>query len=135
MNSAAPSRRMISPNVATYQLVRRSRSRTSRWIPMRDELASVAKTVSGSPQCLNQLDRVLVVDLAPQPAYENLEHVRERIVVLVPDVRGDRGAIDDLAFVQHEELEQRELLGCQLDWLSRASYPVCVEVNFQVRDP
>src|SRR3954468_12675855 len=125
---------MMSAKVATYQMVRRSRSLTSRWIPSRDELASVAKAISGSANCLNQLDRIFVVDLAAEPSYQHLEHVGERIVVLIPDVRRDRGAIDHLPGVQHEEFEQRELLGRQLDLVSGAAHSLGVKIHLEVGD-
>src|SRR3954469_22289715 len=125
---------MMRPNVATYQMVRRSRSRTSRWMPSRDELASVAKAISGSANRLNQLDGIFVVDLAAQPSYQHLEHVSKWIVVLIPDVRRDRGAIDHLSGVQHEELEQRELLRRQLDLVSRAAHSLGVQIHHEVGD-
>ena len=105
----------------------------SRWIPWR-ELASVAKAVSGSSHSLDQFFRVVVVDLAAQAAHENLEHIRERIVVLVPDVRRDGGTVNDLTVMDHEKLEQRELLGGQLYRVSRAAHSVGVEIDLEIRD-
>jgi hypothetical protein len=37
-----------------------------------------------------------VIDLAAQPAHQHIEDVGERVVIVVPDVSRDRGAIDDL---------------------------------------
>src|SRR5438105_9721459 len=108
-NRPPPSRTMISPKVATYQIVSRSRSRTRRWMPSRDEVASIAKAIPSAAHCLDQLDRKFVIDLPAQAAHQHLEHVREGIVVLVPHVGGDRRAVNHLAVVQHEELQQREL--------------------------
>src|SRR4051812_34420702 len=108
MNRPAPSSAMISPKVATYQIVSRRRSRTRRRMPSRDELASVAKAISGAPHRLNQLFGILVVDLATQPSHQHFEDVGERVVVLVPDVRRYRRAIDDLPMMENEEFEQRE---------------------------
>src|SRR4051812_3037700 len=125
---------MMRPNVATYQMVRRSRSLTSRWMPSRDELASVAKAISGSANRLNQLDWIFVVDFAAEASYQHLENVGERIVVLIPDVRRDRGAIDHLSRVQHEELEQRELLRRQLDLVSGAAHSLSVQIHLEVGD-
>src|ERR1700694_723603 len=90
----APRRRMISPKVATYQNVRRRRSRTRRWMPPREESASVTKPVSGASHCLKELRCIFVVDLAPKAPHQHLEYVGEGVVVLIPDVGGDRGAID-----------------------------------------
>src|SRR6476661_4311943 len=109
-NKPAPRRRMISPKVATYQIVRRSRRRTRRCIPTRDEFASITEAVSSAADGLNQLVRVVVVDFPPQASHQDLEHVRERIVIFVPHVRRDCCAIDDLSAMEHEELEQGELL-------------------------
>src|ERR1700730_7613087 len=133
-NKPAPRSRMMSPNVATYQIVRRNRSRMSLWIPDRDEVASIAKTISGAAHRLDQLDGVLAGDLPAQPPYQHLEHVREGIVVFLPDVRGDRRSIDHLPVMKHEELEQRELLCRQLDRFSRASHAVGFEIHLEIRD-
>src|ERR1700693_5737644 len=94
----APRSRMISPKVATYQNVRRRRRRTRRCMPPRDESASVTKPVSGASPCRNELRWILVVDLAAQAPHQHLEHVRERVVVFIPDVGGDRRAIYHLPF-------------------------------------
>src|SRR6202048_2919287 len=105
-----PRSRMISPKVATYQNVRRRRRRTRRWMPLREESASVTKPVSGASHCLNQLRWIFVVDLSPQPPHQHLEHVREGVVVLIPDVGGNCRAIDYLSLVQDKKLEQCKLL-------------------------
>jgi hypothetical protein len=124
----------MSPNVATYQIVRRSRSRISRWIPDGDEVASIAKTISGAANRLDQLDGVVVVDLPAQPPHQHLEHVREGIVVLVPDVRGYRRPIDHLPMMKHEEFQQRELLRCQLYLFSSAPHAMGFEIDLEIRD-
>ena len=61
----------MRPNVAPYQIVRRSRSRMRRWIPSRDEVASIAKTIPGAPHGLDQLDGVLIVDFATEPPHQH----------------------------------------------------------------
>src|SRR2546423_3280233 len=104
-NSPAPSSTMIRPSVATYQMVSRSRRRMRRWIPSRDEVASVAKAIPGAAHCLDQLDGEVVVDLPAQASHQHFEHVRERIVVLVPYVGRNRCPIDDLPMMKDEELE------------------------------
>src|SRR6266481_5471908 len=125
---------MMSPNVATYQIVRRNRSRTSRRIPSRDEVASIAKTISGAADRLDQLDGVVVVDLPAQPPHQHREHVREGIVVLVPDVRGYRRPIDHLPVMKHEKLQQRELLRRQLDLFPGTPHAVGLEIDLEIRD-
>src|ERR1700741_1952762 len=131
-NRPPPSSTMISPKVATYQIVSRSRSRIRRWIPSRDDVASIAKAISGAAHRLDQLRRKLVVDLAAQAAHKHLEHVGEWIVVLVPDVSGYRRPVDNLPVVKNEELEQRELFRRQLNRFSRASHALGLQINFEI---
>ena len=50
-----------------------------------------------------------LVDLAAEPLDHHVDHVGHGLKWRVPDVLGDRGAADDLAGVQHQELEQGEL--------------------------
>src|SRR5882724_5729672 len=133
VNSPAPRSTMISANVATYQIVSRSRSRTRRWRPSRDEVASVAKAISGAAHCLDQLDGEFVVDLPAQAAHQHLEHVGEWIVVLVPDVGRDGSPVHDLPVMEHEKLEQREFFGGQLDWLPGAPYALRLQIDLEVR--
>src|SRR6266516_1600673 len=114
-NNPAPRSSMMRPRVAPYQIVRRSRSRMRRWIPSRDEVASIAKAISGAAHGLDQLYRILVVDLSAQTPHQHLEYVREWVVVLVPDVCGNRSAIDDLTVMEHKKFQQREFFRRQLD--------------------
>ena len=97
---------MIRPKVATYQIVSRNRSRTRRWMPSRDEVASIAKAISGAAYRLDQLEGKFIVDLSAQSPHQYLEHIGKWVVVFIPDVRGDCRAVHHLAPVQHEELEQ-----------------------------
>src|SRR5438132_5328311 len=133
-NKPAPSKTMISPNVATYQIVGRSRRRTRRWRPSRDEVASIAKAIPGSAHSLDQLDGKFVVDLAAQAPHQHLEHVGEWIMILVPHVSRDGCAVNDLAVMEHEELEQRELLGGELDRLPGATNALRLKINLQIRN-
>ena len=73
---------------------------------------SCAEPVTGPAQCVNQLDVEPVVDLSAETPDEHLEHVGERIVVVVPHVRGDRRPIDDASAVTHQTLEEREFFRC-----------------------
>src|SRR6266480_7448698 len=104
-NKPAPRSSMMRPNVAPYQIVRRSRSRMRRWMPSRDEVASIAKAIPGAPHGLDQLYRILIVDLPAETPHQHLEYVRKWVVVLVPDVCGDRSAIDDLAGMEHKKFQ------------------------------
>src|ERR1700737_4851793 len=128
----APRSRMISPNVATCQNVRRRRRRTRRWMPLREESASVTKPVSGASHCLNQLRRIFVVDLAPQAPHQHLEHIGEGIVVLIPDVGGNCRAIDHLSLVQDKKLEKGKFLCRELYGFSGAPHPLRLQIDFEV---
>src|SRR6266550_1762833 len=133
-NKRAPGGSTMRPRVAPYQIVRRSRSRMRRWIPSRDEVASIAKAIPGAPHGLDQLYRILIVDLPAQTPHQHLEYVRERVVVLVPDVSGNRSAINHLPVMKHEEFQQRELLRRQLDRLPRAPHPLAIEIDLEIRN-
>src|SRR5439155_5785578 len=127
----APSRTRIAPKVARYQAVRPRRRRASG---CRAIARSVAKAVAGAPQRMDQLRLEGIVDLAAQPPNEHLEHVRERIVIVVPHVRGDRRAVDHLAAMEDEELEQRELFRRQLHRLPAALHAARREIHLQILD-
>src|SRR6476646_7787336 len=127
-----PSRGMMRPKVATYQIVSRSRSLTSRLRSGRAVVASVAKAISGAAYRLDQLDGILVVDFPAQTPHQHLEHIGERVVVFVPDVGGDGGAIDHLAVMQNEKLEQGEFLRRQLDLPPGAPHSLCFQVDLEV---
>src|SRR5438105_1049993 len=132
-NSPTPSSRTIRLNVATYQIVSRSRSRTRRWIPSRDDVASLAKAIPVAAHCLDQLDRKFVVDLPTQATHQYLEHVGERIVVFVPHMGSNCSSIDDLSMMENEEFEQRKLLSRQLNRLAGASHALRFQINFEIR--
>ena len=85
-------------------------------------------------QGVNELGVVAVVDLAAQTAHEHLEDVGERIVILVPDMRGDRGAIHDLVAMTHETFEKRKFLRGQLDVPSGAPDTMAAQVHLEVGD-
>ena len=123
---------MIVPNVARYQIVRRIRRRMSRCNPLRDEVASIAKAISGAAHSLDQLVGKLVVYLSAQAPHQHLEHVGKGIMILIPDVCGDRGSVDHLSMVQHEKLEQRKLFCGELDGFSTATDTLSVEIYFQI---
>src|SRR5206468_12785351 len=110
-NKPPPSTPRIKVNTPAYSRVSRSRRRVSGL----GRRTSGPEPVARAAQRRDQLGLVPVVDLLAQPPHQHLEHVGEGIVVVVPDVAGDRGAVQDLALVQHEQLEQGELLGRQRD--------------------
>src|SRR5689334_11426944 len=102
-NRPPPNRTRMRPNVAAYQMVRRKRMRVSGCIGR----CSLAEPISRAAHRVDQPRREAVVDLAAQPPDEYLEHVGERVVVVVPHVRGDGRAIHHLALVLQEKFEQR----------------------------
>ena len=51
------------------------------------------------------------IELAPQPLHVDVDDVRQRIVVLVPDVLGDVRAADDVARAADEVFEEGVFLG------------------------
>ena len=63
----------------------------------------------------NQRVRRAVVEFPSQALDVDVDHIRERIVELVPDVLGDVGPADDLAGVARQVLEQRVLARRQVD--------------------
>src|SRR5258707_1749671 len=92
--SPTPSRARMMQNVTTYQAVSWSRSRSAGGRIMLS-IASETESVSGAAHGVNQFRLEAVVDLPAKSSDENLEHVGEWIMILVPHVRSDRRSIDD----------------------------------------
>src|SRR5881409_1824327 len=78
-SSPPPSRARIDTKIPAYHAVSRSRRRASDCI----SAASGAEPVPGAAQRRDQLRLEAVIDLAPQARDEHLEHVGERVVVVV----------------------------------------------------
>src|SRR6266487_1625877 len=129
-NSPTPSTRSTSPNTPAYQAVSWSRSRASCSISAR----SRPEPVAGAAQRRDQLGLEPVVDLAPQAADEHLEDVGEGVVVIVPHVGRDRGAIEHLSRVGDEQLQQRELLGGESHGAAAPTYLARCDVDLHIRD-
>src|SRR6185436_20507200 len=73
-----------------------------------DELSmNSAEDVALSAACRDQRRLAGAVELSPQPLHINVDDVRERIVLIVPDMLGDIAPPDHLARVPREEFEQR----------------------------
>ena len=53
------------------------------------------------------------IELPAEPLDMHVDHIRQRIVVVVPDVLGDVAAADDVPGAPREVLEQRVFLGAQ----------------------
>src|SRR6478672_442068 len=79
-------------------------------------------------------DLLAAVDLASQSAHVDVDQVRERIVVVVPNVRVDLGAGDDAAGVPHEVLEQRVLLRGEVDLALTTTGRVTPRIDDEVGD-
>src|ERR1051325_3838109 len=88
----APSSTSTSVSTPAYQAVSWSRNRARGGLIR----ASCAEPVARAAQCGDQLRLEAIVDLAPQPPDQDVQQVGKRIVVIVPHVRGDRRAVEDL---------------------------------------
>src|SRR5260370_12662950 len=110
-NSPAPSNPRMTVKIPAYQNVRRSRSRPSSLTG----IGSRAEAVARPAQRGDQLGLEAIVDFPAQPTHQHLEDIDEGVVVVVPHVRRDGRAIEHLAGVQHEQLEQGERLGAERD--------------------
>src|SRR5204862_4007517 len=129
-NNPPPRRASTSTNTPAYQAVSWRRSHASGCITG----TSRAEPVTRAAQRRDQLRLEAVVDLAAQAADQYLEHVGEGVVIVVPHVRGDGGAIEYAALMQHEQLEQDELLRAQRDRPAAAPHLAGAQVDLQVRD-
>src|SRR5205807_7244053 len=130
-NNPPPRRASTSTKTPAYQAVSWRRSRASGCITG----TSRPEPVSRAAQRCDQLRLEAVVDLAAQAADQHLEHVGEGVVIVVPHVCRDRGAIEHAPLMEHEQLEQRELLRAQGDRPPAALHLAGAEVDLQVRDP
>src|SRR6267143_4250666 len=128
--SPPPSSARMSPNVPAYHSVRRTRSRVSGCMtPLGPE------AVAGAPHRVDQLGLEGVVYLPSEATDQDLEHVGERVVILVPDERGERGAVHHLALLAGEALEQGEFLGRQVDVRVVPPHRAGAEIQLEIRDP
>src|SRR5262245_32329533 len=81
-----------------------------------------------------QLQRMSLIYLAPQPLHINLDQVGERIEVFLPYVFGDLGAADDLAGSSRQIFEERVLFRGQLDLTSATTDLARPRVNAEIGD-
>src|SRR5947208_7353971 len=65
-----------------------------------------SKSITAMP---NRFDGGIRAELLPQPPDADLDHVRARVEVVAPDVREQPLSADDLAFVEHQVVEEPEL--------------------------
>lgn len=84
---------------------------------------------------MDQLEVEAVVDLRPQAADGDFHHVGVVVEVHVPDQRDDLRPGDDVAVAPHQQVQQGELLGRQVDPHPAAEGPVAAGVQLQVGDP
>src|SRR5262245_46424002 len=125
-NRPVPSSSRMRPKVAPYQAVSPSRSRAS------GRASLGAKAVPHPAHGVDQRRLEAVIHLASQPPHQDLEHVGERVMVVVPHVRRDRGPSHDGAGVRDQHLEQCELLRRQLDRGVAAPYAARGQVYLEV---
>src|SRR5215813_10414842 len=118
-----------NPNTETYQKVIRARILLSTCA-----LQLLREHVALSPPRVNERGGEALVQLLAQSSDVNIDHVRERIKVLVPDMLGDLTAGYDHSSSQHKELEKRVLFRRQIDDASAPGYGVTRSVQREVRN-
>src|SRR5437016_1131322 len=128
-NSPLPNNTSTSTSTPAYHAVNWSRRRASGSISDR----SRAEPVPRAPQRRDQLGLEPVVELAAQAPHQHLEHVGEGVVIVVPHVRRDGGAIEHLSRMGDEQLQQGEFLGAQGEGAAAAADPPRGEIDLQVR--
>src|SRR3972149_3077295 len=109
--TAAPVTTRMTPRARGNHRVRRQRA-----VPN----TSSPQGVSGAPHRADQISVVAPVDLTAEVGDVHVDQVGVRRVVIAPDVVQYLGTGDDAALVAHEELQQGELLGAEVDSLFRA---------------
>src|SRR6266566_4197232 len=127
-NSPPPKSARMDRKTPTYHAVSRSRRRASECISAGSRPEAIARAARRP----DQLRLEAVVDLAPQPPDQHLEQVGKRIMVVVPHVRSNRGAIEHPPLVQHEQLQQGELLRAERDRPAAALHLAGAEVDLEV---
>lgn len=95
-------------------------------------LALDAEAVTGTAKRVDQLRIEFIVDFPSETTNQNLENVREGIMILVPHMGGDCRTIDYDVLVRREELEERKLLCRQLDVLPSATDTPPGQINLEV---
>src|SRR5229473_148686 len=130
-NSPPPSSARIDTKIPAYHAVSRSRRPASDCI----SAASGTEPVAGPAQRSNQLRLEAVVDLASQPSDQHLEQVGKRVMVVVPHMRGNGGAVEDAAPMQHEQLQQGELLRTEGNRPAAALHLAGPQIDFEVGNP
>src|SRR5262249_8337548 len=83
---------------------------------------------------VNQLRLEIVVDLSTKSSYQDLQDVRKRVVIVVPDMSGDRRAIDHLPLVPSEKLEQSKFFRGQSDLSLRTLHLAGLQIDSESRD-
>src|ERR1043166_6140166 len=81
---------------------------------------------------MDELHVEAVVDLAAESPHQHFEDVGKGVVVVVPDVRRDGGALDDLPGMPQQKLEEREFLGSQRNRSAAAADGPRADVYFEV---
>ncbi len=122
----------MTENVAAYQTVSRVRTRFTLLSLEATDPGLYAKPITRSSQGLKELRLEVVIDLPAQSPHEHFEHVGERIVVIVPHMRSDRSAIDDMPCVKCETFQKTEFLGGKLDFTSGAFDLLRADVDLEV---
>src|SRR3979411_731932 len=88
-------------NSTAYHSAMRSPNARANWL-------WGSKDITDAADGVQQLRLERPVDLVAQPAHEHIDDVGLRIEVVVPDLRQNHCARNDMAGVAHQVFEQRE---------------------------
>src|SRR3974390_208587 len=102
-----------------------------------DEVSVLARSTEAVPDAANGMDQrigLLVVDLAAHPPDIDVDDIRRRIEVEVPDVLEQHGARDHASFVAHQIFQKLELLRQEIDLLAVPAHRPRYQVDGEVAD-
>src|SRR5258707_2695149 len=89
--------------------------------------------VAHAPHVVDQLAAVRIIDLCTQAANSDIDYIRIAVEVDVPNLLCYQRARQNLACAPHEQQQQVEFLGGQVDALTAAAYPVPRQIDLEVR--
>src|ERR1700759_3127758 len=90
--------------------------------------------VAGTADGVDEFDVAVAIDDAAQPSDVDLDEIRERIELFVPDMFGDLLAPHHASRIDGEIFEQRVFLGRQLQLAASARAAMRARVEAQIAD-
>src|SRR5438552_17113582 len=96
---------------------------------------SGCEDVSLAPPRMEERPLETHIDFGTQPPDIHIDDVRERIEVLIPHVLRDLFPANDAILVEHQEFEQRVLLGGEADGFTRPRDRMIGGVERQIANP